>query len=124
MPHADWLISGQEKVILPTRENNVQKIFKLNLIIDGEHSPIELYCSGKTNDPNAEFWREDNAEQINSSKTVANIVLTALNGFISLRTVCCLSQHLYYNFNSIFFLCCIFIVLLLQLSTFDTCVYA
>ena len=27
MPHADWLISGLEKIILPARENNVQKNF-------------------------------------------------------------------------------------------------
>ena len=62
MPHADWLIiSGPEKVILPDRENIVQIKFlwKLNLIMpyrdDEDHSPIEFYCSRKTNDPNAEF---------------------------------------------------------------------
>jgi hypothetical protein len=60
MPHADWLISGLEKhllpaqeVILPARENIVQINFlrKLNLIMpyrdDEEQSPIEFNCPGK-----------------------------------------------------------------------------
>ncbi len=44
MPHADWLITGLEKVILPARENIVQIKFlrKLKLIMpygdDEEHS--------------------------------------------------------------------------------------
>ena len=43
---------------------------------DEEHSPSEFYCHGKTNDPNATFQGENNAEQ---NKTLfANIVFTTL----------------------------------------------
>ncbi len=100
MPHADWLITGPEKVILPAQEihlarsrnsscplvkNIVQIKFlkKLKLIMpccnDEEHCPIEFYCHGETNDPaNATFQGENNAEQNNSSENVASIVFTTL----------------------------------------------
>ncbi len=103
MPHADWLITGPEKVILPAqeihlarsrnsscplkkfilpaRENIVQINFlrKLKLIMpccdDEEHSPSEFYCHGETNDPNATFQGENNAEQNNSSESVASMIV-------------------------------------------------
>ena len=100
MPHADWLITGPEKVILPAhagnsscplkkvilpaRENIVQIKFlrKLKLSMpccdDEELSPSEFYCYGETNDPNATFQGENNAEQNNSSENVASIVFTTL----------------------------------------------
>ena len=45
---------------------------------DEEHSPSEFYCHGETNDPNATFQGENNAEQNNSSENVASIVFTIL----------------------------------------------
>ena len=45
---------------------------------DEEHSPSEFYCHEKTNDPNATFQGENNAEQNNSSENVANVVFTTL----------------------------------------------
>ncbi len=45
---------------------------------DEEHSPSEFYCHGETNDPNATFQGENNAEQNNSSENVASIVLQHL----------------------------------------------
>ena len=45
---------------------------------DEEHSPSEFYCHGETNDLNATFQGENNAEQNNSSENVASIVFTAL----------------------------------------------
>ena len=54
---------------------------------------------------------ENNAEQNNSSKTVANrIVLTALNGFFRIERLLFITLILL----AVFFFCCIFIVLLLQ----------
>ena len=73
-----------KKFILPARENIVQIKFlrKLKLIMpccdDEEHSPSEFYCHGETNDPNATFQGENNAEQNNSSENVASIVFTTL----------------------------------------------
>ena len=73
-----------KKFILPARENIVQIEFlrKLKLIMpccdDEEHSPSEFYCHGETNDPNATFQGENNAEQNNSSESVASIVFTTL----------------------------------------------
>ena len=45
---------------------------------DEDHSPSEFYCYGETNDPNATFQGENNAEQNNSSENVASIVFTTL----------------------------------------------
>ena len=45
---------------------------------DEEHSPSEFYCHGETSDPNATFRGENNAEQNNSSESVASIVFTTL----------------------------------------------
>ncbi len=73
-----------KKFILPARENIVQIkcLGKLNIIMpysdDEEHSPSEFYCHEKTNDPNATFQGENNAEQNNSSENVANVVFTTL----------------------------------------------
>ncbi len=73
--------------ILPARENIVQIKFlrKLKLIMpccdDEEHSPSEFYCHGKTNDSNATFQGENNAEQNNSSQT---LFLQHFNGFVFL----------------------------------------
>ncbi len=97
MPHADWLITGPEKVILPAQEIHLARsrnsscplvktlykfLRKLKLIMpccnDEEHSPSEFYCHGETNDPNATFQGENNAEQNNSSENVASIVFTTL----------------------------------------------
>ena len=78
------LVDYYRKFILPTRENIVQIKFlrKLKLIMpccdDEEHSPSEFYCHGETNDPNATFQGENNAEQNNSSENVASIVFTTL----------------------------------------------
>ena len=58
MAHADWLICGLEKVILPARVNLVKVKFqrKLKLIRpysdDEKHSPSEFYYPGETNNPN------------------------------------------------------------------------
>ena len=82
MPHADWLITGPEKVILPAQEIHLARSRKLKLIMpccdDEEHYPSEFYCHGETNDPNATFHSENKAEQNNSSENVASIVFTAL----------------------------------------------
>ena len=83
MPQADWLISGLNKHILPARENIMQIKFLGKILIipycnDGDHSPSEFYCPGETNDPNAAFQSENNAEQNNRSENLANIVFTAL----------------------------------------------
>ncbi len=84
MPHADWLITGPEKVILPARENIVQIkcLRKLKLIMpccdDEELSASEFYCHGETNDPNATFQGENNAEQNNNLENVTSIVFKTL----------------------------------------------
>ena len=121
MPHADCLITGPEKVILPARENIVQKKFlrKLKLIMpccdDKEHSPSEFYCHGETNDLNATFQGENNAEQNNSLENVANICFhnTLMASFCMERLLFVKKFTLYFRRLN-FFLWSIVIVLLLQ----------
>ncbi len=82
---------------------------------DEEHSPSEFYCHGETNDPNATFQGENNAEQNNSSENVASIVFTNYN---TLMASFCMERLLFVKKFTLlrlnFFLWSIVIVLLLQ----------
>ncbi len=82
---------------------------------DEEHSPSEFHCHGETNDPNATFQGENNAEQNNSSENVASIVFTTLlmASFCMERLLFVKKFTLYFRRLN-FFLWSIVIVLLLQ----------
>ena len=66
-----------------------------------EHSPSEFYCHGETNDPNATFQDENNAEQNNSSENVT-LFLQHFNGFI-LHGTFVVYQEIYIIFSKIKF---------------------
>ncbi len=67
---------------------------------DEEHSPSEFYCHGETNDPNASFQGENNAEQNNSSENVASIVFyNTLMASFCMERLHCLSRNLHYIFE-------------------------
>ena len=77
MPHADWLITGLEKVILPAHIKFEKQCRRKTL------SPSEFYYPGETNYPNATFQGEDNVEQ-NSNKNSQEKLFSGL--FYRVRT--------------------------------------
>ena len=68
---------------------------------DEEHSPSEFYCHGETNDPNATFQCENNAEQT-VRKMLQALSLQHFNGFI-LHGTFVVCQEIYIIFSKIKF---------------------
>ncbi len=85
---------------------------------DEELSPSEFYCHGETNDPNATFQGENNAEQNNSSGKLfmhadCFVYNTLMASFCMERLLFVKKFTLYFRRLN-FFLWSIVIVLLLQ----------
>ena len=69
---------------------------------DEEHSPSEFYCHGETNDPNARFQGENNANETTVRKMLQALFLQHFDGFI-LHGTFVVCQEIYIIFSKIKF---------------------